>query len=559
MKLPRIAFVVACMLAGWLISVEPVKAQDAYFYPITDIAVELPRGGNLWPVQNLIQGPDFGFDSLAPFDSLLQGAAGAWVTDACGFPCDYIDSWGTPIITMDLGQDRDLSEVSVWGYASSNANGLAEFSLRFATAADGPTGYGNSINYNPTFSGLDIDPLVRQSFGFGQTIKARYVELTALDNFFEPPGDGSNGEIPGGDRVGFSEIAFESPDEIIVNPPTPIEFYEIDSIESSTEPSDLWPVSNLIQGPDVGFIHREPYTKSLGGDQGNWVTEACGFPCDYLESFDPPVLKIDLGEDVPLDEINVWGYEQTNANGVTEFSLRFATQADGPDGFGTSIDYNPTFSDLPNDSFARQVRSFDRTVTARYVEFTAQDNFFIEPGDGSNGETPGGDRMGLGEIAFPIPTAGLPGDFNNDGILDSADIDDLTKQSADGLNPPKYDLNADTFVNETDVNVWVKDLFVSWIGDANLDKEFNSRDLVNVLASGTYEADVASVWSTGDFNGDGRTNSADLVSALADGGYEQGPPQALAAVPEPTGLLLAAMALLALTVRRGSPTPPLGP
>jgi hypothetical protein len=148
-------------------------------------------------------------------------------------------------------------------------------------------------------------------------------------------------------------------------------------------------------------------------------------------------------------------------------------------------------------------------------------------------------------------TAGLIGDFNQDGVLDASDIDDLTTQSASGTNPPAYDLNADNLVNETDVDTWIVDLFNSWVGDANLDNEFNSSDLVAVLASGTYEADVASVWSTGDFNGDGRTNSSDLVAALAGGGYEAGPRAAVHAVPEPaTAVLLLLPALLLLTRRR---------
>ena len=63
---------------------------------------------------------------------------------------------------------------------------------------------------------------------------------------------------------------------------------------------------------------------------------------------------------------------------------------------------------LVNDATIRQSNLFDEVVTARYVEFTASDNFFIAPGNGSGGETPGGDRVGLGEIAFqvvPEPTS----------------------------------------------------------------------------------------------------------------------------------------------------------
>jgi hypothetical protein len=165
----------------------------------------------------------------------------------------------------------------------------------------------------------------------------------------------------------------------------------------------------------------------------------------------------------------------------------------------------------------------------------------------------------LWHIATDFPSVALvagvstPGDFNGDQALDAADIDDLTMKSAAGTNLAAYDLTNDAAVNEADVKFWIKDLFGSWVGDANLDKEFSSSDLVTVLASGTYEVNVASVWSSGDFNGDGRTNSADLVAALADGGYEAGPPPpATAAVPEPAsvGLLLMGVLLSALARRR---------
>jgi hypothetical protein len=103
-----------------------------------------------------------------------------------------------------------------------------------------------------------------------------------------------------------------------------------------------------------------------------------------------------------------------------------------------------------------------------------------------------------------------------------------------------------------DVQHWVKSVFGSWTGDADLNGEFNSSDLVQVLAAGTYEVDVASVWSSGDFNGDGRTSSSDLIAALADGGYEQGPRAAVSAVPEPASfaILMASWAVIAIRRRR---------
>jgi hypothetical protein len=153
----------------------------------------------------------------------------------------------------------------------------------------------------------------------------------------------------------------------------------------------------------VGFDANEPHDKTLGGAEGNWVTDAPGgFPADYIAVAGAPVITLDLGQDKSLSEISTWGYASTNANGVSEFRLRFSTDAEGTGGFGTSISFNPTYV-TTNDDTTRQTYSFGESVLARYVELTASDNFFVPPGDGSGGETPGGDRVGLGEIAFPVP------------------------------------------------------------------------------------------------------------------------------------------------------------
>ncbi len=187
-------------------------------------------------------------------------------------------------------------------------------------------------------------------------------------------------------------------------------FYPISGISSSTGGNDLWPASNLIQGPGVGFDAAEPHTKTLTNDAGNWVTDAPGgFPSDYIALAGAPVLTLDLGSDVALSEISIWGYSATNSNGLAEFSLRFATDAEGAGGFGSSIAYNPTWGGapgagaIPNNDSDRMSFAFSEVVSARYVELTASDNWFVAPGDGSGGELAGGDRVGLGEIAFAIP------------------------------------------------------------------------------------------------------------------------------------------------------------
>jgi hypothetical protein len=144
----------------------------------------------------------------------------------------------------------------------------------------------------------------------------------------------------------------------------------------------------------------------------------------------------------------------------------------------------------------------------------------------------------------------IPGDYNANGELDAADLDLQAIQIAADPGDPAYDLTNDGVVDTQDREAWVHDLKHTWIGDADLNGEFNSTDLVDVLASGTYEVDVPSGWAAGDFSGDGRTDSSDLVAALADGGYEQGPRPAVSAVPEPTACTLMLLGLMGIYFRR---------
>ena len=148
---------------------------------------------------------------------------------------------------------------------------------------------------------------------------------------------------------------------------------------------------------------------------------------------------------------------------------------------------------------------------------------------------------------------GLPGDFNNDGVLDAADIDLLTVEANAGTNNASFDLNNDALVNGADREVWVNDLRRTWFGDSNLDGIFNSSDFVSVFTAGEYEDAAAgnSTWGTGDWNGDLEFNSSDFVTAFVSGGFEQGErPAAAQAVPEPGSVLLVLMGVIALFAAR---------
>ena len=137
-------------------------------------------------------------------------------------------------------------------------------------------------------------------------------------------------------------------------------------------------------------------------------------------------------------------------------------------------------------------------------------------------------------------------DFNANSMLDVADIGTLSARIRSGLDETQFDIDQDDLVDMNDHRIWVKKLKNTYFGDASLDGEFNSSDLVAVFEAGQYEDNVAgnSTWGTGDWNGDGEFNSTDLVFAFQDGGFEQGPRQSMSVVPEPSALLLVIGAFL---------------
>ena len=115
------------------------------------------------------------------------------------------------------------------------------------------------------------------------------------------------------------------------------------------------------------------------------------------------------------------------------------------------------------------------------------------------------------------------GDLDGSDALDAIDVDVLTTKIRTNEAQPSwlpnaaFDLNGDSLIDLDDHRVWVQDLRHTWFGDANLDGEFNS---------------------------------ADLVIAFADGGYEQGPRAVVSAVPESAGAQLLSMGLLGLGLYR---------
>lgn len=158
--------------------------------------------------------------------------------------------------------------------------------------------------------------------------------------------------------------------------------------------------------------------------------------------------------------------------------------------------------------------------------------------------------INFSEAASCIVTSSFDPDFNGDEVLDVSDVNLLLGEVRQGTNTPAFDVNDDALVDTADITAYIHTEFQSYIGDANLDGEFNTSDLVAVFSLGEYEDSelLNSQWQSGDWNGDGEFGTGDLVFAFSDGGFEVGPraATAVATVPEPTAHVLALLAATAL-------------
>ena len=133
-------------------------------------------------------------------------------------------------------------------------------------------------------------------------------------------------------------------------------------------------------------------------------------------------------------------------------------------------------------------------------------------------------KMLLAADVTAFPPA-LMADFDRNGFLDPQDINQLNAALRQEEPDLMFDVNRDGQVNGADRTYWIEVVHRTYAGDANLDGEFNTNDLVTVLQAGLYEDAISgnASWETGDWDGDADFETGDLVVALQGGGFEVGP------------------------------------
>jgi hypothetical protein len=303
--------------------------------------------------------------------------------------------------------------------------------------------------------------------------------------------------------------------------------------------------NTAFDGGNVQAIaHEQPFVLNTGGSGGADRSLAI-----YRPENSSPGTAIQFQSDVSGENANavqlafdleVWGHVGDPA-ALTNPSLGVSLELDFGNGFTPAIDWGHVTTkldplavaggDVNGNSVGNHV-SFLSDVTIAHIMDAQTMRIRWNSDDvlGSQAWVLGLDNVSL--------TFLLLGDFNDDRLVTSLDIDLLSEAVRTGDTSPVFDLNGDRSVDALDRSVWVEQLVETHFGDANLDGAVDFSDFLTLAQNYSLSAG----WKEGDFNGNGVVEFADFL--LLGNAYQGSARVAAASIPEPSSrLLLIAMAV----------------
>jgi len=133
-----------------------------------------------------------------------------------------------------------------------------------------------------------------------------------------------------------------------------------------------------------------------------------------------------------------------------------------------------------------------------------------------------GEWSALSEATFK---PAIRGDVNQDGAVNSTDIDAIYLAIASGAMDSVFDLNQDGSVTRLDADELVQDILNTRRGDVDLDGKVVFTDFLQLSAS---FGQSGATWSDGDTNGDGEVTFSDFLALSANFGFDVLDPEKLA-------------------------------
>ena len=152
-------------------------------------------------------------------------------------------------------------------------------------------------------------------------------------------------------------------------------------------------------------------------------------------------------------------------------------------------------------------------------------------------------------VVAELSRVAVIGDFNEDGLVDAADMDLLSTEVRAGTHDTLYDVTGDGLVDAADREFWVEDIKGTIFGDSNFDREVEFVDFLTLNASFGQPGG----WASGDFDGTANVDFPDFLILSAAFGTKATAESA--SVPEPSAGVLALGLCCLLSVGRSYSRP----
>ena len=348
-----------------------------------------------------------------------KNAGSTWCSSAADTTNGYYNGTNpNPVFTFELGAAKNLTGITVQAY-NVTGNSIKNFNLEFLDANGNTITVEDASKYS--FKMWDSTNGVQNYFSFPEVDGVKQVVMTVTSNF--------RGVGSGGDRVGFSEVYFNTIETDGAT--TPVKYNEpmhADNIVRPTSASFVTvsaanssdrPVNNLFDG-----------TGTNGGE--TWYTKGSG--SDYLDKGFSTIIDFNMPSESMYDSFSIWGYGSIG-NQMSDFILEL-------------------FDSSNNLVFADEFKTTQNVNASQYATFSLGDDYMFSKARMTILDnayywysTSGGDRIGFTEIAFYAS----PYFFANTSDI-TADNWTITGTDKQGVKFTDGDFQTATFANQVILN-----------------------------------------------------------------------------------------------------------
>ncbi len=248
--------------------------------------------------------------------------------------------------------------------------------------------------------------------------------------------------------------------------------------------------------PDLNFFGIDTFTYTVLDDDGEISNEAT-VTVTVAEVNDAPVANDDAADAQSVAVISVLANDTAGAMNETDQTLTVIGTSDPADG---SVVINPdgTLTYTPDADF----------IGTDSFTYTVQD-------DGTTDGIPD-PQAATATVVITVNGAPLPGNFNDDMLLNCDDINILSAAIVASSNDLVFDMNGDGAINFDDIIEWLSVAAAEnigpgtsyMLGDANLDGTVDGEDFLVWNANKFTPNDA---YCSGDFNADGFVSGEDFL------------------------------------------------